>query len=119
MKRIALVYFDAGGGHRNAAIALQQVLQQSQLPWDVHLVNLQEILDSIDIVRQLTGLRIQDAYNRMLQNGWTLGSPQLMRVLQGIIWLFHPKTVRLLQKFWGELQPDWGMRMNAFFVLRE
>lgn len=106
MKRIALVYFDAGGGHRNAAMALQQVLQQTRLPWDVQLINLQEILDSIDIVRQLTGLRIQDAYNRMLQNGWTLGSPQLMRVLQALIWLYHPKTVRLLQKFWAALQPD-------------
>jgi UDP-N-acetylglucosamine:LPS N-acetylglucosamine transferase len=106
MKRIALVYFDAGGGHRNAAMALQQVLEQAGLSWEVQLVNLQEILDSIDIVRQMTGLRIQDAYNRMLQNGWTLGSPQLMRVLQALIWLYHPKTVRLLQKFWAGLQPD-------------
>jgi 1,2-diacylglycerol 3-beta-galactosyltransferase len=106
MKCLALVYFDAGGGHRNAAMALQQVLQQSKFPWDVQLVNLQEILDSIDIVRQVTGLRIQDAYNHMLQNGWTLGSRQLMRVLQGVIWLYHPKTVRLLQRFWGEFRPD-------------
>jgi hypothetical protein len=106
MRRIALVYFDAGGGHRNAAMALEQVIQQSKFPWDVHLVNLQEILDSIDIVRQVTGLRIQDTYNRMLQNGWTLGSPQLMRVLQGVIWLYHRKTVRLLEGFWREFRPD-------------
>jgi UDP-N-acetylglucosamine:LPS N-acetylglucosamine transferase len=110
MKRIALVYFDAGGGHRNAAMALEQAIErsngQSKLSWEVHLVNLQEILDSIDIVRRLTGLRIQDAYNRMLQNGWTLGSTQLMRVLQGIIRLYHGKTVRLLERYWRELQPD-------------
>jgi 1,2-diacylglycerol 3-beta-galactosyltransferase len=106
MRRIALVYFDAGGGHRNAAVALEQALTQSNLPWEIHLVNLQEILDSIDIVRQFTGLRIQDAYNRMLQNGWTLGSPQLMRVLQGVIWLYHGKTVRLLERYWQELRPD-------------
>jgi glycosyl transferase family 28 len=106
MRRIALVYFDAGGGHRNAATALDQALKQSNLPWEVRLVNLQEILDSIDIVRRLTGLRIQDAYNRMLQNGWTLGSPQLMRILQAVIWLYHGKTVRLLERCWQELQPD-------------
>jgi UDP-N-acetylglucosamine:LPS N-acetylglucosamine transferase len=106
MTRIALVYFDAGGGHRNAAVALQEVIAKSNLPWDVQLVNLQEILDSIDIVRQLTGLRIQETYNRMLQNGWTLGSPQLMRVLQGIIWLYHGKTVRLLQRYWQKFKPD-------------
>ena len=106
MRRIALVYFDAGGGHRNAAMALEQALKQSNPPWEVLLVNLQEILDSIDIVRRLTGLRIQDAYNRMLQNGWTLGSPQLMRILQAIIWLYHGKTVRLLERYWQELRPD-------------
>lgn len=106
MRRIALVYFDAGGGHRNAAMALEQAIQQSTLPWEVHLVNLQDILDSIDIIRRLTRLRIQDVYNRMLRNGWTLGSPQLMRALQGIIWLYHGKTVRLLERYWQELRPD-------------
>ncbi len=106
MKRIALVYFDAGGGHRNAAMALQAAIQQSDRPLEVQLVNLQEILDPIDIVRRATGLRIQDVYNRMLQNGWTLGSPQLMRVLQGVIWMYHGKTVRLLEKYWRESTPD-------------
>ena len=42
----------------------------------------------------------------MLQNGWTLGSPQLMRVLQGVIWMYHGKTVRLLEKYWRESTPD-------------
>jgi UDP-N-acetylglucosamine:LPS N-acetylglucosamine transferase len=106
MRRIAFVYFDAGGGHRNAAMALAAAIKQSDLPWDVQLVNLQEILDPIDFVRRFTGLRIQDVYNQMLQNGWTLGSPQLMRVLQVIIRLHHGKTVRLLEKYWHELKPD-------------
>jgi hypothetical protein len=106
MKRIAFVYFDAGGGHRNAAMALQAAIQQSDRPLEVQLVNLQEILDPIDIVRRATGLRIQDVYNRMLQNGWTLGSPQLMRVLQGVIWMYHGKTVKLLEKYWRESTPD-------------
>jgi hypothetical protein len=85
MKRVALVYFDAGGGHRNAAMALEAAIGQSNLPWEVQLVNLQELLDSIDFIRRYSGLRMQDVYNRMLQNGWTLGSTQLMRVLQGVI----------------------------------
>ena len=106
MKRIAFVYFDAGGGHRNAAMALQAAIQQSGLPLETQLVNLQEILDPIDIVRRVTGLRIQDVYNRMLQNGWTLGSPQLMRVLQGVIRMYHGKTVQLLDKYWRQSTPD-------------
>ena len=106
MKRIALVYFDAGGGHRNATMALQAAIQQSNLPWEVQLVNLQEILDPIDFIRRYTGLRMQDVYNSMLQNGWTLGSTQLMRVLQGIVRLYHGKTVRLLERYWRDQKPD-------------
>ena len=106
MRRIALVYFDAGGGHRNATMALEAAIEQSNLPWEVQLVNLQEILDPIDFIRRYTGLRMQDAYNRMLQNGWTLGSTQLMRVLQGVIRLYHGKTVRLLERYWRDQKPD-------------
>jgi hypothetical protein len=115
MTRIALVYFDAGGGHRNAAMALEQAIKPLNQPWETHLVNLQEILDSIDIIRRLTGLRIQDAYNRMLRNGWTLGSPQLMRMLQGLIWVYHGKTVRLLERYWRELRPDMVVSLIPHF----
>jgi len=106
MTRIALVYFDAGGGHRSAATAVQTVISQQNLPWDVHLVNLQELLDPLDVVRSLTGLRVQDVYNNMLRNGWTLGSPQLMRLLQWTIRAFHPPTVRLLQRYWRDTRMD-------------
>jgi 1,2-diacylglycerol 3-beta-galactosyltransferase len=115
MTRIALVYFDAGGGHRNAAMALEQAIKPLNRPWETHLVNLQEILDSIDIIRRLTGLRIQDAYNRMLRDGWTLGSPQLMRVLQGLIWVYHGKTVRLLERYWRELRPEMVVSLIPHF----
>jgi UDP-N-acetylglucosamine:LPS N-acetylglucosamine transferase len=115
MTRIALVYFDAGGGHRNAAMALEQAIKQLNQPWEIHLVNLQEMLDSLDIIRRLTGLRIQDAYNRMLQNGWTLGSPQLMRMLQALIWVYHGKTVRLLESYWREMKPDMVVSLIPHF----
>ncbi len=58
MRRITILFFDAGGGHRNASEALKTTLQERG--WDVHLMNVQELLDSIDFVRGLTGLRIQD-----------------------------------------------------------
>jgi UDP-N-acetylglucosamine:LPS N-acetylglucosamine transferase len=106
MKRILLVYFDAGGGHRSAAIALQQAIKEAGYPWEVELVNLQEVLDSIDLIKRLTGIRVQDGYNQMLRNGWTLGSTQLMRMLQGLIFLFHGQSVKLLEKKWRELRPD-------------
>ncbi len=75
MKKIDFVFFDAGGGHRSAADALRLVIQQQQRPWEVRLVNLQELLDSLDVFRKLTGRRLQDIYNLMLKKGWTLARP--------------------------------------------
>jgi 1,2-diacylglycerol 3-beta-galactosyltransferase len=106
MPRIVLVYFDAGGGHRAAASALAEAIREERLPWQVDLLNLQELLDSLDIVRRFTGIRIQDVYNKMLRNDWTLGSPQLMRVLQWTMRVFHRPTVRRLERHWRETRPD-------------
>jgi UDP-N-acetylglucosamine:LPS N-acetylglucosamine transferase len=105
-RRITLVFFDAGGGHRNAATALQVEIERQGLPFEVSLINLQEVLDPLDILRKLTGLRIQDLYNKMLRHGWTLGSPQLMRVLQLVIRMYHAPSVRVLERFWRETNPD-------------
>jgi UDP-N-acetylglucosamine:LPS N-acetylglucosamine transferase len=106
MKRLEFVFFDAGGGHRSAATALASIIESQQHPWQVHLMNLQEVLDSLDITRRLTGIRIQDVYNAMLKSGWTLGSTQLMRVLQGFIRLYHPLAVRQLEAYWRQSRPD-------------
>jgi Glycosyltransferase family 28 C-terminal domain len=106
MRKIHIVFHDAGGGHRNAAVALKAVIEQQQRPWHVELVQFQELTDKLDVLRKLTGIRIQEQYNVLLQNGWTLGSVYLLRVLQGTIWLFHRPLVRLLEKFWQERPAD-------------
>jgi hypothetical protein len=45
LKTIDLVYFNAGGGHRSAATALETVIREQNRPWQVRLVNLFEVLD--------------------------------------------------------------------------
>jgi UDP-N-acetylglucosamine:LPS N-acetylglucosamine transferase len=106
MARIEFGFFDAGGGHRAAATALQMSIKSQQLPWDVELTNLQELLDDLDILKKYANIRIQDFYNKMLATGWTLGSTQLMRVLQAVIRAYHKPTVRMLEKHWKQTQPD-------------
>jgi 1,2-diacylglycerol 3-beta-galactosyltransferase len=120
-RRIHLVFFDAGGGHRNAATALQVQIERQGLPLEVSLVNLQEVLDPLDILRKLTGIRIQDMYNKMLRNGWTLGSPQLMRVLQLVVRTYHGPSVRVLEQFWKEHPADMVVSLVPHFnrALRE
>ena len=106
MKKLDFIYFDAGGGHRAAALALREVCERQQRPFEIRLVNLQELLDSLDIFRKLTGVRLQDLYNLMLKKGWTLGSAELMRGMQGIIRLFHNRQVAMLAEFWKKNPPD-------------
>ncbi|HEX4544488.1 MAG TPA: hypothetical protein VH114_15080, partial [Candidatus Acidoferrum sp.] len=106
MKKIHVVFHDAGGGHRNAALALQTIVTQQQRPWQVELIQFQELTDRFDVLRRLTGIRIQEQYNVLLQNGWTLGSVYLLRLLQTTIRLFHRPLVHLLENFWREKPAD-------------
>jgi UDP-N-acetylglucosamine:LPS N-acetylglucosamine transferase len=106
MKKIHVVFHDGGGGHRNAAVALQTVISQQHPDWELELIQFQDLTDRLDILRKLTGIRIQQQYNIILQNGWTLGSTQLLRVLQLTIRVFHSPLVRLLSKFWREKPAD-------------
>jgi len=106
MKSLDFIYFDAGGGHRAAANALREVMERQNRPFQIRMVNLQEVLDEIDIFRKITGLRMEDVYNTLLKKGWTLGSPQLTAGMHLVIRLFHPKQVRLLERFWRASAPD-------------
>ena len=101
-----LIYFNAGGGHRSAAAALETVISQTYPSWHVRLVNLQEILDSLDVFRKITGIRLEDVYNLALAKGWTLGSEILLPLMHFIIRFYHPAQVNLLTEFWPARRPD-------------
>jgi hypothetical protein len=115
MKRIELVFFDAGGGHRSAATSLKLVAEEQKRPWDMQLLNLQDLLDQLDFVRRFTGIRIQEVYNSMLRSGWTLGSAQIIPILQAAIRLRHRGVVRLLEKHWNETRPDMVISLVPHF----
>src|SRR5260370_40247687 len=115
MKRIHVVFHDGGGGHRNAAVALQTVIDQQGRDWQVELIQFQDLTDRLDVLRKLTGIRIQQQYNILLQNGWTLGSTALLRVLQATIRIFHRPLVNLLEKFWRGKPADLLVTVIAHF----
>ena len=106
MKTLELVFFDAGGGHRSAANALCEVVRRQERPWDMRMMNLQELLDDMDVFRKITDIRLQDLYNLMLRRGWTLGSPALMKGMHGVIRLYHKTQVKLLVKHWRQRRID-------------
>jgi 1,2-diacylglycerol 3-beta-galactosyltransferase len=106
MKTLELVFFDAGGGHRSAANALCEVVRCEGRPWQMRMMNLQELLDEMDVFRKITGIRLQDIYNLILQRGWTLGSAQLLPLMHGVIRVLHTTQVKLLENYWKDRKPD-------------
>jgi hypothetical protein len=111
--KIDFIYFDAGGGHRAAATALKAVIEQQAQAgdaraksWEIRLVNLQEVLDSLDVFKKVTGIRLEDIYNQMLAKGWTLGSAQGLKFMHAVIRWNHQPMVRLLTEYWRKSTPD-------------
>jgi len=45
MKKIHVLFHDGGGGHRNAAVALQAVIGQQQRDWQIELIQFQDLTD--------------------------------------------------------------------------
>ncbi len=106
MKSIDLVYFNAGGGHRSAAVALDTMICELALPWTVRLVNLFEVLDPRDMFGKTTGMKPENYYNARLARGWTLGLAQELKLLQALILLSHKSLTAILRRHWQKTQPD-------------
>jgi len=105
--RVDFVLFDAGGGHRAAANALELVIRQQRRPWQLRVWNLQELLEPLDPARKLLGIRLQDVYNRLfLQANFTLGLGHLLRLFHGMIRLWHGALVRRLSDHFRQERPD-------------
>src|SRR5258708_3359271 len=105
-RKIHILLHDAVGAPRNAAVALKAVCEQQTRPWEINLVQFQDLTDHLDVLRRLTGIRIQDQYNILLRNGWTWGSVYLLRVLQLTIRVFHKPLAKLLANYWCEHPAD-------------
>lgn len=104
--RVDLIFFDAGGGHRASAAALKAAVDQQRRGWEIRLVNLRDILEPIDVFHHLTGVRVEDLYNRILKYGLTIGTGPMLRATQFLIRRMHPHNVALLSRYWQERHPD-------------
>ena len=104
--QIDLIFFDAGGGHRASATALKALAEQQRRDWQIRMVNLREILEPIDVFHRITGVRVEDLYNRMLKYGLTIGTGPMLRATQFLIRRMHPRNVALLSRYWKERRPD-------------
>lgn len=120
MHTIQVVYFEAGGGHVTAARALAEVLRRDAA-LTVELVNLQELLDTIDPIQKTTGIRLQDWYNLCMAREWTWGMGHIVPALQGLIRWRQRAIVNRLCDFWRARPADFVVSVIPHFnpALRE
>jgi 1,2-diacylglycerol 3-beta-galactosyltransferase len=106
MPKIHLLFFDAGGGHRSAATALQASAAASHPDWQTELVNIGKLLEPLDFFHKYVGIAGEDIYNKILQHGLTLGAVGMLRATQNIVRLNRRGIRKLMAEYWQKTRPD-------------
>lgn len=101
-----MIYFDAGGGHRASATALKAVAELQRRPWRVRMMNLRDVLEPVDFIRRLTGIRAEDLYNTMLKFDLTAGVGAMLPIMHVLIRRMHAQNTALLARRWTQERPD-------------
>jgi UDP-N-acetylglucosamine:LPS N-acetylglucosamine transferase len=117
MKKVDLIYFDAGSGHRTTAQALVEIINEKNSSTALRLINIQdpEILGSLDMLYKMTGISGVEVYNLMLQRDWTVLDPFYLALSQLNIRIKYKEGVRLLVEYWQKNQPDLVVSLIPLF----
>ncbi|WP_051470321.1 glycosyltransferase [Fischerella sp. PCC 9605] len=102
-----------GGGHYATCNALRSIIEQQQLPWQLHVIDVDETVKHlaeqnqiVDIYKALSGMTGGELYNRMLKSGWTWLHPLLLLLNQLLIRLNYDTGVKIFAEYWHQQQPD-------------
>jgi Glycosyltransferase family 28 C-terminal domain len=114
-RRVDLIFFDAGGGHRASATALAAAANAVRRSWYANPVNLRDLLGSIDFIHNSIGVRFEDFYNGLLKRGLTVATGAMLRFSQMLIALKHEREVALLARHWRESAPALVMSLIPNF----
>lgn len=101
--QIDIIYFNAGGGHKATATALEFKMQDT---WDVSLINLRDVYNSVDFINCNIKVRIEDIYNNSIRYGYTWANKFLLKLLQLSIKYKHDELVQSARNFWSDRKPD-------------
>jgi 1,2-diacylglycerol 3-beta-galactosyltransferase len=104
-RQVLLFTIDAGGGHRSAARALVAAAEEKERPWSFRVESFQEVLLELDLLKCLTGISLEDAYNLILRRQWSVAMVPLLRLMHLAIRLRRRALVRTLAA-WLRKQPE-------------
>ena len=110
---VLLFTIDAGGGHRAAARALQAAVEETCAPIRLRVESFQQTLLPLDVLKRLTGLSLEDAYNLILRRHWSAFMVPLLRVMHAGIRVRRGGIVRTLAG-WLRAQPRPAAVVSVF-----
>ena len=101
---VLLFTIDAGGGHRAAARALAAAAEEERPPFRLQVESFQQVLAELDVLRRLTGLSLEDAYNAILRRHLNAAMVPLLRLMHAGIRARRGAIVRELTR-WLRARP--------------
>jgi 1,2-diacylglycerol 3-beta-galactosyltransferase len=110
---VLLFTIDAGGGHRAAARALVAAAEETGAPFRFRVESFQETLLPLDVLRRVTGVSMEDAYNLILRQHWNAFMVPLLRVMHAGIRVRRRAIVRTLAA-WLREQPRPAAVVSVF-----
>ena len=110
---VLLFTIDAGGGHRAAARALVAAAEETQAPFRFRVESFQQTLLPLDVLRRLTGVSLEDAYNLILRQHWNAFMVPLLRLMHAGIRVRRGAIVRTLAR-WLRAQPRPAAVVSVF-----
>ncbi|MCI0661271.1 MAG: hypothetical protein L0220_09385 [Acidobacteria bacterium] len=105
MKKIDIIYFDAGSGHRSSARGLEQAISAARPDWRVRMLN---IVDVFAPNKQFHGIVCAgiNHFNRQLKREKVFDLKGLINLSLMFHDLLSPKGIREISDFWKGDPPD-------------
>ncbi|AUB35342.1 1,2-diacylglycerol 3-beta-galactosyltransferase [Nostoc flagelliforme CCNUN1] len=101
MKKVYLMIYDLGAGHRSTANALQKVIEKRQLPWEIHIVDaFKEIIGTTAPHYVYNQLILKKDWAKIINDPFLVPSFKLQIRLSRFAWLGRFK------RYWQQHQPD-------------
>jgi len=102
MKKIDIVYFDAGSGHRSAAMGLRRTLARLRPDWRINMVNFVDVVAHNWVLSPVIRKGI-DYFNWLMVREKVADFDAIVR--SSFFWRDR-LSARAMRKFWGESPPD-------------